>query len=243
MCHYETTDVPASSISFKAFLLPPDSSDKDAKLDTCVGCEHCNRLYHKGETSYPLPRIPPDLKLRDEHIGEEGRGVWLRLAHEDEPGQVEIEFEKCSLPYEKCTKLVPKRKALIYLRRYRAGEQMSMTCKEHFNDRSHLTKAHEARLRQQFDKSAQAHNDDGQKNEDTERRNEKLQAERAEFESAVRELKRTLPSHKISRPVIAAEYDHQRKTREPLDPSTITKIVQRCYPKGTSVADAVAMVS
>lgn len=73
-------------------------------------------------------------------------------------------------------------------------------------------------------------------------RNKKLETERSEFESAVRTLKTSVLPHKITRSIIAAEYDARRGTLEPLDPSTITKIVQRCYPKGTTVADAVAAV-
>jgi hypothetical protein len=51
-----------------------------------------------------------------------------------------------------------------------------------------------------------------------------------------------LPPHKIGRAEIAAVYDVRRRTLEALDPSTITKIVNRCYPTGTTVADAVASV-
>jgi hypothetical protein len=78
----------------------------------------------------------------------------------------------------------------------------------------------------------------GQKNRDP----KKLESEKAEFEEAVRTLLQTLPRHKIKRPQIAEEYDRRRKTLEPLDPSTITYIVKRCYPKGTTVEDAVALV-
>lgn len=72
--------------------------------------------------------------------------------------------------------------------------------------------------------------------------NEKTKAEREEFESIVGDLLETLPVHRVRRPVIAAAYDQRRGTVEPLDPSTITHIVKRCYLKGTDVADAVALV-
>lgn len=71
----------------------------------------------------------------------------------------------------------------------------------------------------------------------------KVEAERSEFEGIVGELLKTLPAHRVKRPRIAAAYDLRRGTREPMDPSNITKIVGRCYPRGTTVEDAVAMVA
>lgn len=128
-CLYKA-GAPISSFSFVGLLPSPASGDR---LETCAGCENCGRAYHKGHL-YCLPHVPSDLKLRDEHVGEEGAGLWLRFTREDELGRVPIEYEACSMPDEICTELAPKKRALDFLRRYRTGARLSGACKEHLQD-------------------------------------------------------------------------------------------------------------
>lgn len=71
----------------------------------------------------------------------------------------------------------------------------------------------------------------------------KNEAERKEFEEIVNHLLDIMPQHRIRRHHIAREYDRRRDTKEALDPTTITKLVQRCYTKQTTVEDAVALVA
>lgn len=164
ICIYQESNALASSITFE-ILSPPASGDE---LEVCVGCQTCGRIYHRGHP-YSVPHIPPDLKLRDEHVGKEGHGVWLRFSREDEQGQVPIEYEECSLPNEKCEKLLRKVRALKFLNRdrvralnflnrHRAGKRISGACHGHRQDTAGLREAIEVRLRQQL-----AQNGNGQK--------------------------------------------------------------------------------
>jgi hypothetical protein len=143
-CRYEAdAGASLSEFSFAGLLPPPDSEDR---LETCAGCENCGRAYHRGHLYY-LPHIPPDLKLRDEHVGEDGAGLWLRFSHEDEHGRVPIDYEACSLPDETCTERAPKKRALDFLRRYRTGARLSGACKAHLQDHERRRQATVARVR------------------------------------------------------------------------------------------------
>lgn len=145
-CLYEESALTASEFSFVGLLPEPSSGDR---LEACAGCKKCRRIFHKDHLSR-LPHFPSDLQLRDEHVGEEGRGMWLRFSSEDEQERVEIEYEACSLPDDICRRLATRKVALDFLRRHRAGEKLAGACKDHTQDRARLSEALTARLRQQL---------------------------------------------------------------------------------------------
>jgi hypothetical protein len=156
-CRYETTEMSVTGISFEGLLPPPASGNA---LETCAGCVRCGRCYHKG-SNYYRPKLPTGLKLRDEHLGPDGTGLWLRLSRPNEQGLVLIEHEACSLPDDKCTTWSTRKVALITLREYRNGYQLTGACRAHTHDRQRLAAAVAVRLRPQF---GDTQNGNGQKN-------------------------------------------------------------------------------
>lgn len=155
-CLYKAKKITASGFTFVGLIPPPASGDK---LGVCVGCKKCRRSYCKDNLYYH-PLLPRDLKLRDEHVGEEGSGLWLRFGQSDGKGPVQIEYESCSLPEDTCKKLASMKLALNYLRQDRVGHTTPKVCKTHADDFARLTAAAVAR----------AHgNSNGQKDGDAER--------------------------------------------------------------------------
>lgn len=143
VCLYEEKTITARDFTFVGLIPPPASGDN---LGVCVGCRKCRRSYCKTQ-SYYHPLLPPDLKLRDEHVGEEGCGLWLRFGQSDRKGPVQIEYESCSLPEDTCKKPVSMKLALNYLRQDRVGHPTPKVCKTHADDFARLTAAVEARVR------------------------------------------------------------------------------------------------
>jgi hypothetical protein len=158
-CLYEEGKI----ISLRDFtfdgLIPPLMSGD--KLEVCVGCKKCRQSYCKGQ-SYYRPILPRYLKFRDEHVGEKDSGLWLRFSGEDEQGQVEIEYEVCSLPNDKCVRWASKKRALEFLSWHRAGKKLFPACEKHVYDRPRLKEATTSRLQQQIEASAQSQNGNGQ---------------------------------------------------------------------------------
>jgi hypothetical protein len=142
-CLYEAKTITARDFTFVGLTRPPASGDK---LGVCVGCRKCRRSYCKTQ-SYYHPILPRDLKLRDEHVGEEGCGLWLRFGQSDGKGPVQIEYESCSLPEDTCKKPVSMKLALNYLRQDRVGHSTPKVCKTHADDFARRTAATVARVR------------------------------------------------------------------------------------------------
>jgi hypothetical protein len=152
-CRYEQPDGQLRDLTLAGLLPPPASGDE---LESCVGCENCDRLYHQG-SSYYVPPIPHDLKLKNERVGEEGHGMWLRFAEENE-GYVEAEYEGCSTPEKKCARPVKKNVALKYLLAHRKGGapwEVPGRCYEHFRDPKAYEEVIAARLRHQLGAAAE----------------------------------------------------------------------------------------
>jgi hypothetical protein len=227
-----------SGFSFIGLLPPPTSGDR---LEACVRCESCSRFYH--EDFYSRPRLSADLKLRDEHVGADGAGLWLLFSCEDEHGRVPIEYEACSMPDDKCVGLARREHAFDSLRRHRTGERLSGACKAHFQDRERLREVVAARLRQ-----SASGNGDGQKKERAQKRNPGHQPGelvldrvrlKSDFEEIVKKLREAMPQHRILRRVITEEYNRRG---ESIHETTVTKRVQLIYGDGVTVADGVARV-
>jgi len=138
---YEEKQISIGGYTFTGLIPPPVSGDR---LELCVGCERCRRVYHQG-TSYSLPTFPPDFKLRGECVGDDGSPVWFRP---DATGErVEIEYEACSMPDDKCTVVWSRTAALICLRDIRTGRRKTAACPRHVHDRACLTAAAVTRAR------------------------------------------------------------------------------------------------
>jgi hypothetical protein len=103
----------------------------------------------------PLPTARRGVKLRDEHVGDEGAGLWLRFSQEDEKG-VPVEYEGCSTPEKPCVGVLSLQTALEHLRDFRAGKKTLGFCYEHSRRPAALKEIFESRIRQQLG--------DGQKN-------------------------------------------------------------------------------
>lgn len=138
-CLYEEERISVYGFTFAGLVPPPLSGDK---LESCVGCERCRRIYHKGG-GYSHPRFPPDIKLRSQQFGGDGNRVWFRP---DAAGEhVEVEFEACSLPGDECTDVLTRKAALLFLRDIRTGRRKTGACQLHVHDRARLTAAAIAR--------------------------------------------------------------------------------------------------
>jgi hypothetical protein len=85
-CCYETSNMPASDVSFVGLLPPPTSGER---LEACVGCERCGRCYHQGG-SYYFPHYPPGLKLRDEQFVREIAAEDVRAQSAEVVGAVKV---------------------------------------------------------------------------------------------------------------------------------------------------------
>lgn len=154
-CLYERSELSLSNFSFEGLLPRPDSGDR---LRTCVWCEGCGRCYHKG-SSHSHPQLPADLKLRDEHVGKEGSGMWL-LFSQASVQEVPTEYESCSMPGGKCVGVVNRRTALGYLADHRRGEKVPSICSMHSKNRDAYMQINEARIRHQLETTAQPQNGD-----------------------------------------------------------------------------------
>lgn len=145
-CLYERPGGQISDLTFEGLLPPPSSGDK---LESCVGCKRCDRRFHKG-SSYASARIPHDLKLRDEHVGKDGNGIWLLFSQGDGEG-VPVKYERCSTPEKECVGKgkISRRAAMNYLALHRRGEEILGACHKHAHGSRFLVGIAEARLLQQ----------------------------------------------------------------------------------------------
>lgn len=234
-CLYKTEE---QSLSFRGLMPPPQAGDR---LEACVGCEDCGRVYHEGG-SYSAPRHRQGMERNDEHVGAEGAGVWLlySLGKDEQDGILAL-YERCSIPDDPCVGPIAKGTADWYLWLRRAGrdDEVSGICWEHSRDPVALSER----------VAAKSQSGDGQKNEGAEKRGrgrtpkspEVKQAEltrrKAEFEDKIRELGRRLEPYEITRAIIADEYASD--DGEIPDDSTVSKWVLEFYGKGVSVPAAV----
>jgi hypothetical protein len=145
ICQYEAPGGQLSNLSFDGLLPKPSSGDK---LEACVGCESCRRLYHKGGNYY-MPLLRKDVKLKNERVGQPGNGLLLRFLDEDEQGRIPVEFEACSSPEKQCTGSGPLSKvtALDYLWRHRVGKRVHGMCFWHARHPEALAEVYAARIR------------------------------------------------------------------------------------------------
>jgi hypothetical protein len=150
-CVYEMTDAPKRGLSFEGLLPRPGIGNK---LENCVRCESCGRVYHKG-SNYDAPRRRRDVQPKDLHVGEEGDGLWLRLGDVDEEGSILVEYEGCSMPEKLCTGRISSHTADIYLSAQRTGKRVPSMCFKHVHDRAYLREVERARLLQQLSVQAQ----------------------------------------------------------------------------------------
>jgi hypothetical protein len=115
-------------------------------------------MYHQDGYYCALP-IPSNLKLRDEHIGEEGCGIWLLFSQEDEEG-TPVKYERCSTPEKECVGKISGSAAMDYLAQHRRGKALLGTCHRHALSTRFLLAATEARIRHQLGAAAQPQNGD-----------------------------------------------------------------------------------
>jgi hypothetical protein len=159
VCLYEQTDATASRLTFDGLLPAPSSGDK---LDRCVRCDSCSRVYHEG-SSYYIPQLPAGLKLKDEHVGDPHKGLLVRFTDVNEEG-VLVEYKGCSTPERKCTKRVTWEQALLYLQWHRKKKRVPRMCFWHARHSYDLMEAVESRVLQQNNASTQAQNGGGPEN-------------------------------------------------------------------------------
>jgi hypothetical protein len=166
VCRYEQTDRTVREINFRGLLPAPVSGDE---LDRCVRCDSCRRVYHVG-SSYSFPNLPWNMKLKDEHIGDDpATEIILRYATGENDHGVLAEFKGCSTPERKCIHRLSKIAARLYLRYHRRGETQKLprACRSHVKDRDVLEAIIMARLLQENAAAAQPHNGNGQKDHST----------------------------------------------------------------------------
>ena len=154
-CLYEQPAGQLRDLSFEGLLSAPSTGDK---LESCVGCENCSRTYHEG-SNYSAPRLPHGLKLKDQHVGEKGKGMRLLFSQEDEEGVPTI-YERCSTPDQPCVGKLSKSVARDYLSKHRRGKKVLGMCFDHSHNPEAFTEIIETRLQQQLGATVQPQNGD-----------------------------------------------------------------------------------
>lgn len=194
-CRYERSGGQALGLTFEGLLPHPASGDG---LESCVGCKNCDRVYHAG-SSYSAPRRSAGMKLPDEHVGEEGNGLWLRFSLEDEQG-VPVEYEGCSTPDAPCTGAgwVARASALDYLRAHRRGEKVSGLCYNHARHPRALTEIFAARLRHQLGSAAQTQNGSGLAGAGSKKRGREVVIIEEKVRAAFKSLGQYAPQEKLA---------------------------------------------
>jgi hypothetical protein len=160
VCLFEAPDGQLSDLSFDGLIPRPESGDD---LAACVLCDGCGRIHHEGSSYYKVP-LPKDAKLKDLHLGEGGKGVWLRPSDVDGDGRILVEYEVCSTPEKKCTDRLSKNTVFQYIQRNRAGKKKLGICFSHARRPGALTEIFDARARLHSGAPSQAQNGNRQEN-------------------------------------------------------------------------------